>query len=183
VTTDLTPGLGTLAQAARQSSVRPALMPIRRAIAVVATIAAVAAVWWWMAPPRLGGQTTIVTVDGTSMLPGLTDSDVVIVRPTADYQVGDVVAYRSAMMHRIVLHRIVAIDGDRFSFKGDNNSFTDPERPNRTALVGKQWITAPGAARIVGVLRLPIVLGLLAAGAVLYHGVIGGRRKDELPGR
>jgi signal peptidase I len=187
VTTDSIQRLGTRTQAAGQSSARPVLSfrPIRRAIAVVATVAVAAAAWWWLAPPPLGGQTTIVTVDGTSMLPGLTQSDVVIIRPAAQYRVGDVVAYRSALLHRIVLHRIVDIDGDHFTFKGDNNSFLDPEKPNRTALVGKRWITAPGVARVVGVLRLPLVLALFAAGAVLYHGVIGGagRREHNLPGR
>ena len=176
MTTDLTLGLGTRAQATRNNSVRlaPVFTSIRRTIAAVVTIAVAAAAWWWMAPPPLGGQTTVVAVDGTSMLPGLTQNDVVIIRPAAKYQVGDVVAYRSAMLHRIVLHRIVAIDGDHFTFKGDNNSFVDPEKPNRTALVGKKWITAPGLARVVSVLRLPIVLALFAAGAVLYQGVIGG---------
>jgi signal peptidase I len=188
VTTDSIKRLGTRAQATGQNSARPALsfISVRRTIAMVATFVVAAAAWWWVAPPPLGGQTTIVTVDGTSMRPGLTQSDVVIIRPAAEYQVGDVVAYRSAMLHRIVLHRIVAIDGDHFTFKGDNNSFVDPENPNRTALVGKRWITAPGVARFLGVLRLPIVLALLAAGAVLYQGVIGGaggRREHNLPGR
>ena len=175
MTTDLTLGLGTRGAGHAENSVRlaPVFTSIRRTIAVVVTIAVAAAAWWWMAPPPLGGQTTVVAVDGTSMLPGLTQNDVVIIRPAAKYQVGDVVAYqRDAAPHRAASDR--RHRRRPFHLKGDNNSFVDPEKPNRTALVGKKWITAPGLARVVSVLRLPIVLALFAAGAVLYQGVIGG---------
>ena len=31
------------------------------------------------------------------------------------------------MLHVVVLHRIIAIKGDRYVLKGDNNDFVDPD--------------------------------------------------------
>ena len=64
-----------------------------------------------------------------------------MVRPADDYKVGDIVAYRSTMLHVVVLHRIIAIKGDRYVFKGDNNDFVDPDaaRPRRC---GRQAVGA-----------------------------------------
>ena len=107
---------------------------------LVLTVAVVGAGWWFLAPPSLGGTTAVAIVDGTSMLPRFHRDDVVLLRPSDRYRVGDVVAYRSHFLHRVVLHRIVAISHGRYTFKGDNNSWTDPERPTRRDLIGKQWI-------------------------------------------
>ena len=35
--------------------------------------------------------------------------DLVLVRSTGSYEIGDVVAYRNADLHQVVLHRIVRI--------------------------------------------------------------------------
>jgi signal peptidase I len=120
------------------------------------TSAVVAATWWLLAPPALGGSTSFVSVDGTSMVPRLRRDDLVALRPAHTYRVGDVVAYRSTLMGRVVLHRIVGVHGGRFTFKGDNNSFLDPDQPTRSELVGRLWFqparraARPGIARAVG---------------------------------
>ena len=78
----------------------------------------------------------LVTTYGTSMEPTLHAGDLVVVRPQDDYRVGDVVAYRSEQLGTIVLHRIIAREGDRYVFKGDNNSWIDEERPTADDLIG-----------------------------------------------
>src|SRR4051794_10990259 len=76
------------------------------------------------APTVMGGRVTYVTTFGISMRPHIHAGDLVLVRPAGDYKVGDVVAYRSATLGGVtVLHRIVARHGDKFTFKGDNNSW------------------------------------------------------------
>ena len=68
-----------------------------------------------------------------------------MVRPVSDYPVGDIVAYRSRQLHVTVLHRIVAITrGGRYIFRGDNNSWRDPERVTREQLIGALWFAMPG---------------------------------------
>ncbi len=165
-------------QAARSRSAPPSLRLDRAAARTGArlglTLVVLGATWWFLAPAQLGGRTTFTTVDGTSMLPTLEPSELVLLRRASAYRVGDVVGYRSTLLHRLVLHRIVAIHGGRYTFKGDNNSFTDPDHPTRGLLVGKRWLRIPAAGRAVGVLHVPAVVAALAAALVLVVG-LGGR--------
>ncbi len=149
--------------------------PLRHGVAAALTVLVLAAAWWLAAPPALGGQTTIVTVDGTSMLPHYKRSDLVILRPTGAYRVGDVVGYRSLLLHRVVLHRIVAIHNGHYTFKGDNNSFTDPEQPTQHDLIGRQALHLPAVGSAIGWLQKPGLLALLAALAILGLGLDSGR--------
>ena len=164
--------------AARTSSAPPARLhrSIRvRIIARVAlTVAVLGAAWWFLAPAQIGGSTAFMTVDGTSMLPGLKPSELVLLRRADSYRVGDVVGYRSPLLGRVVLHRIVSMQEGRYAFKGDNNSFRDPDRPTRSQLVGKLWFSLPRAGQAVPVLHTPWVIAALAALLVLTLG-LGGK--------
>ena len=146
-------------------------------LSIALAAAAFAATWWYVAPPPLGGSTTVVTVDGTSMLPKLRVTDLVALRPQHTYRVGDVVGYRSGLIHRVVLHRIVAIHDGRYVFKGDNNSFIDPDRPTRAQLVGRLWLHVPSAGRLVSQLHRPPVAAALAVLLVLAAGLGGGTKR------
>ena len=72
--------------------------------------------------------------------------DLAIVRPAANYRVGEIVAYWSTLLHTVVLHRIIARHGDLYVFKGDNNHFIDPRDPTRSELLGKRGCTSLGEA-------------------------------------
>lgn len=128
-------------------------------------LALVAAGWYLLAPPVLGGSTNYVVTSGPSMLPTVHGNALVLTRTSDSYRIGDVVAYHNRRLHEVVLHRIVARDGDRYVFKGDNNDFTDPYHPTAQDLVGKKWIYLPGGGRLLLNLRTPwvgaVVLGLL----------------------
>ena len=99
-------------------------------ISATLVVLAVAA-WLLVAPTQIGGETSYVTTSGISMSPRFHSGDLAVVRPAEDYRVGDIVAYHSTMLHIVVLHRIIAIKGDRYVFKGDNNDFVDPDAPRR----------------------------------------------------
>jgi signal peptidase I len=144
---------------------------LRHGGAAALILLALAGLWWAAAPPALGGATTIVTVDGTSMLPHYKRSDLVALRPTSHYRIGDVVGYHSSMLHRIVMHRIAAIHNGHYTFKGDNNSYTDPEQPSRADIVGKEAVHLPAAGNAIQWLHKPWLLALLAAAAVLVLGL------------
>ena len=122
-----------------------------RAGAVTALLVLLLAVAWIVAgPERLGGSTTYVTTHGTSMEPRFHTGDLALVRAAARYDVGDIVAYRSATLHRVVLHRVIGRRGDRYVFKGDHNDFVDPERPARGQLVGRLWVRVPHGGAVLG---------------------------------
>jgi signal peptidase I len=144
---------------------------LRQGGAAALILFALVGLWWTAAPPALGGRTTIVTVDGTSMLPDYKRSDLVALRPATKYHVGDVVGYRSTMLHRIVMHRIVAVHQGHYILKGDNNTFTDPEQPTDARVVGRATLHLPAAGSAIQWLRKPWLLALLAAAAVLVLGL------------
>ena len=151
------------------------------ALSIAVTAAVFAAAWWYVAPPPLGGSTSFVTVDGTSMLPKLRMSDLVALRPQHTYRMGDVVGYRSELIHRVVLHRIIAIHDGQYTFKGDNNSFVDPDRPTRSQLVGRLWLHLPTAGRLILQLHRPPVAAVLAILLVLGTGLSGGTKRRRVP--
>jgi signal peptidase I len=130
--------------------------PLSAVLAVV-----LVAAWVAFAPTRLGGQVSYVIVVGNSMEPRLHRGDLAVIRETPTYEPGDVVTYLHPDIGPVI-HRIVGQEGDRFVFKGDNNSWLDPYRPTRSELLGKLWFDVPFVGTVVAVLRSPWMLGLLA---------------------
>jgi signal peptidase I len=132
-------------------------------------------VWFW--PANLGGNTTYVSTHGTSMIPRFHAGDLAIVQPAAHYHVGEITAYHSATLHTVVLHRIVAIHGGRFTFKGDNNNFFDPDHPTAELLVGRLVARIPHGGEYRGVLAKPIVLFPVLV--LVFGGFVFGARRSR----
>jgi signal peptidase I len=133
---------------------------LRRWTALTLTVLVVVVAWAALAPRQLGGAASYVTTDGSSMLPAFHAGGLVVTRTASNYEVGDVVAYHNQQLHAVVMHRIVALDGSRYIFKGDNNSFRDTYHPTKSELIGKQWIYWPNAGRYVTGLRAPLIFAL-----------------------
>ena len=81
---------------------------LRAAGRIAITLVVLAGAWWFLAPAELGGSTAFMTVDGTSMLPRLKPSELVLLRQARRYRVGDVVGYRSTLLgsRRPAPHRL-----------------------------------------------------------------------------
>ncbi len=154
--------------------------PLRSRLASVAFVILVAAAWLYLAPTQIGGATTYLATSGISMEPRFHAGDLALIRPADRYSVGEVVAYRSTLLHTIVLHRIIARDGDRYVFKGDHNNFVDPTRPTRSELVGALWLRIPAGGRVLGWLHSPpVVVALLGAIFLLLLGTGEERRRRD----
>jgi signal peptidase I len=125
------------------------------------TLALMGAAWLIFAPIQFGGQAGYVIVSGNSMEPGLHRGDLVVLRERPDYQIGDVVTYRHPTIGPVI-HRIIDRSGDRFVFKGDNNSWIDAYQPTQAELIGTLWIYLPSIGKIVDKLRTPHYMALLA---------------------
>ncbi len=135
---------------------------------VIAAVAVVAVLFW---PANLGGRTTYVGTHGTSMLPRFHPGDLAVVQPESTYNVGDIVAYHSATLHgATVMHRIIAVNGAAYTFKGDNNNFVDLDHPTRAELVGKMMVRVPHGAAIRSLLGKPYVLFPFLAIAIVGGG-------------
>jgi signal peptidase I len=140
------------------------------------------AFWLFLAPPIIGGSTSYVITSGVSMEPHFHTGDLAIVRAADDYRVGEVVAYHSTLLHVVVLHRIIAIQGGRYVVKGDNNNFVDPTRPTRSQLIGALWVHIPRGGRVFGALHSPITAAVLCGLVALL--LIGtGETKRRRDGR
>ena len=126
-------------------------------------MALLAGVWAVFLPIQLGGQAAYVIISGNSMEPGFHLGDLVIVRQSAAYQVGDIVTYYNAELSQNVIHRIIGLGPGYFILKGDNNSWIDSYQPVKDEMVGKLWLHIPNAGKVIEWLRAPISLALLIA--------------------
>lgn len=157
-------------------------------VALLVTVAALGAGWYWLAPEQLGGRTSYAVTFGISMEPHFHHGDLVVLRQESSYHVGEVVAYHSHYLHKNVLHRIIAIHGGHYTFKGDNNSFVDPERPTSADLVGAEWLHFPTVGSWLGALQSPRNAAVAAFLIVMLLALTGGgtarhvwRRRRNLP--
>ncbi len=151
-----------------------------RSWGLTAALIAVAIVaWLYLAPSNIGGSTRYVVTSGISMEPRFHTGDLALVRPADRYTVGEIVAYRSTMLHTVVLHRIIAVHGDSYVFKGDNNDFIDPVRPTRSELLGKLWVHLPRAGNLLRWLHEPEVAAVFVAivAILLFVGVAEKERR------
>jgi len=148
----------------------------RRAIAGLALGVLVTGGWWLAAPVELGGRSAYVTTRGISMEPRFHTGDLAILRPAGSYRVGDVVGYHSGALKTVVMHRIVAEDHGRYTFKGDNNGFLDPEQPTRDQLIGSLAMRVPQGGVWLKRLTSPAPLALLAFGLLASGGAAAETR-------
>ena len=149
-------------------------------LALVLVVGLIASAWLSFGPRQLGGQATYAVIQGTSMEPMLHANDLAIVRAKGRYEVGDVVAYRSAELDRLVLHRIVERDAGHFILKGDNNDFLDSARPTTQQIAGELALHVPKAGQLLQRLRSPAgLLILLGLGGIVVR---GGRRRRAASG-
>ena len=141
-------------------------------------LALVGSLWFVFAPAAVGGSTSYVVTDGVSMEPRFHSGDLALVRPQSDYRVGQIVAYHNHQLGTVVLHRIIGVEGSRYTFKGDNNNFTDFEHPARSQLIGALWIHLPGVGGDLDSIRSPALIGILfAIGTLLVGGVSFAKRR------
>ncbi len=155
----------------------------RTAVTWLLLILSLTSAAWLLAPSGVGGQATYVVTNGVSMEPHLYAGDLAVVRPADAYQVGDSAAYHSPMLDTVVLHRIVAVEGDRYVFQGDNNSWLDPEKPTIDDLVGKELLHIPRGGIWLKQLTSPPALAayafFLLAGGTAVATTTRQRRKER----
>jgi signal peptidase I len=119
----------------------------------------------------------LVRTHGNSMYPGITTGDLEIVVEQPTYHPGDVVAYHSRELREVVLHRIKAVHGNRYTFRGDHNDFDDPERPEVDQLIGRRVIHIPGGGVWLDRLMAPHHLALAVFVLVAGGGTAANRRQ------
>ena len=158
-------------------------MTVPRALSLVATLLVLLPAGWFLWPSALAGGTTYVSTFGDSMEPRFSTGDLAVLRPREGYRVGDVIAYSSPTLHTVVMHRIVATDGDGFVTQGDNNTWHDPDHPTADQVLGRLWFRIPHGGRLLTALHSPWHLLLAGTAGLLMLGTRRPARGRHRGGR
>ena len=121
--------------------------------------------YFW--PTALGGDTTVLIVQGTSMLPHILPGSLVVAKEAPSYGTDDIVAYqwKQGTATKNIVHRIIAETDNGFVIKGDNNPRKDPGFYTEDDVLGTVLFATPYVGDLLGLLKNPVVLVL--SGAVM----------------
>lgn len=112
--------------------------------------------------PMPFGYGAAVVLSG-SMEPEFSEGDLIVVKETENYKKNDIVVLQDG--NSLVVHRIINIDGETITTKGDANKTAD-EPVNVSAVKGKVLSWIPFAGNILGFLKTPIGTICIIAAAI-----------------
>lgn len=116
--------------------------------------------------PMPFGIGSAVVLSG-SMEPTLSVNDLVIIQAAEDYAVGDIIVYQSG--NSLVIHRIVAIDGENIIARGDANNVDDAPIP-AIYIKGRLVCAIPFVGLLLRAIKsLPGTIVLIVAAVVLLE--------------
>ena len=111
-----------------------------------------------------------------SMEDRLSVDDLVMIKATDTYQVDDIVLYQEG--DSLVIHRIIDIDGDTVTTKGDANNVAD-EPINKSQIKGVLVYDIAGLGAVVNHLKQPVSVFILLAAALLLTELSYRKEKDK----
>lgn len=114
--------------------------------------------------PTVFGWSSAIVVSG-SMEPAVSVNDMVMIHEQRDYQVDDVIMFRSG--GSLVTHRLIEMKAEGYRTKGDANNTADEKLVSPEEVVGKVVLTIPKAGVFVGYLQTPMGMTALVLIAVL----------------
>lgn len=111
-----------------------------------------------------------------SMEDRLSVDDLVIIKATDDYKVNDIVLFQKG--NSLVIHRIIEIDGDTVTTKGDANNVAD-EPINKSQIKGVLVYDIVGIGAVMNILKQPVSVFIILAAAVLLTELSYRKEKDK----
>lgn len=111
-----------------------------------------------------------------SMESRLSVDDLVIIKATAHYKVDDIVLFQDG--NSLVIHRIIEIDGDTVTTKGDANNVAD-EPINKSQIKGVLVYDIAWFGAVVNILKQPVFVILILAVAFLLTELSYRKEKDN----
>ena len=121
----------------------------------------------------------LATVESNSMVPAFARGDLLVVGALADGdpEVGQVVVYQDPTIG-LVVHRVVAVDGELVTTQGDANNTADVPF-DRSLIVGRVLAVVPLLGVVVGALKTPIGVTAVLIAALLLVELPFRRHRDE----
>lgn len=125
--------------------------------------------------PMPFGYGAAVVLSG-SMEPEFSEGDLIVVGREDTYELRDIVVYQDGSS--LVVHRIVAMDGDMVTTRGDANN-ADDEPIDISAIKGRVLFWIPYAGTVVGFLKTPVGTICVIAAAIALVEVPRRREKQK----
>lgn len=97
---------------------------------------------------NIAGGYKLFLVQSGSMEPSIMTGDIVVINRQKNYFVNDTITFKDSQ-NRVVTHRIVNIDQEKISTKGDANRTDDPEIINQNMILGKVLLVLPKLGYVV----------------------------------
>ena len=110
-----------------------------------------------------------------SMESRLSVDDLVIIKAKDNYKVNDIVLYQDG--NSLVIHRIIEINGDTVTTKGDANNVAD-EPINKSQIKGVLVYDIAGLGAVVNILKQPVSVFIILAAAFLLTEFSYQKEKD-----
>ncbi len=155
---------------------------VRIVLLSVAALILGVSVYNWNAKSLTGNQMPMpfgygmsVVLSG-SMEDRLSVNDLIIVKETDDYKVNDIVLFQDG--NSLVVHRIIAIDGDTVTTKGDANNIADAPI-SKSQIKGVLIYDIGGVGAVVNVIKHPISVVIILAAVLLLTELSYRKEKDK----
>lgn len=111
-----------------------------------------------------------------SMEPEFSKGDLIVVKESEGYAVGDIVVFQQGAT--LIVHRIIAIDGEDVTTKGDANNSAD-EPIKLSTIKAKVIFDIPFVGKIVSAVKTPVGTVCLIAVAILLVELPRRREKQK----
>lgn len=120
---------------------------------------------------------TIAVVSTGSMEPTITLDDLIIIEKTEDYQIGDIVVFQDGSL--VVVHRIVAIDGDKIITAGDGNDGAIDDPIWISEIYGEVIHIIPVLGFILKMIKSPLGLIITITIAIIFLVLSYQKEREE----
>lgn len=138
---------------------------------VVTLVLILLALFFVLSQLNLPGNYKVFLVQSGSMEPALRTGDVVVVKPVSQYRQNDIITFNSHQ-NFTVTHRIIQVDNQSYTTKGDANPVSDQEIIDISKILGKVFYTIPKLGYfIMFVKSLPglIILIVIPSTIIVYQ--------------
>ena len=125
--------------------------------------------------PTPFGYGAAVVLSG-SMEPEFSKGDLIVVKETENYKLNDIVVFQDG--NSLVVHRIISIDGETITTKGDANKTAD-EPINVSTIKGKVLFWIPFLGNVVSFLKTPLGTVCIITSAIALIEIPHRREKKK----
>ena len=125
--------------------------------------------------PMPFGYGAAVVLSG-SMEPEFSEGDLILIKETKDYKQNDIVVFQGG--NNLIVHRIIDIDGETITTKGDANKTAD-EPINVSNIKGKVLFWIPFLGNVVSFLKTPLGTVCIIASAIALIEIPHRREKKK----